>query len=135
MLKSPKPYVCVLGEMTIANRGSLGLSYDGDSRASYLLLDDGRATIHRVEYDIDKKLAGLIAARARGRHGGRPDKMTPAKLRLMMAATDKPETEVAKLCEELGTTRQTLYHHVSPHSELRADGRKLLERTGRRRSI
>jgi hypothetical protein len=42
---------------------------------------------------------------------------------------------VSRLCEELGITRQMLYRHVGPHGELRADGKKLLERMGRRRSI
>jgi DNA-binding phage protein len=52
--------------------------------------------------------------------------VTAAKLRLAMAATAQPETQVGRLCEELGVTRQTLYRHVSPKGELRPDGRKLL---------
>lgn len=74
----------------------------------------------------ERTRAGLASARARGRKGGRPFKMTPAKLRLAMAAMGQPETQVGQLCEELGITRQTLYRHVSPDGELRADGRKLL---------
>ena len=54
--------------------------------------------------------------------------MTAAKLRLAMAAMGQPETQVGKLCEELGVTRQTLYRHVSPKGELRGDGVKLLSR-------
>jgi transposase-like protein len=57
--------------------------------------------------------------------------MTPAKLRLAMAAMGQPETKVAELCRELGVTRQTLYRHVGPTGELREDGRKLLERRRR----
>ena len=38
------------------------------------------------------------------------------------------ETKVGDLCRELGVTRQTLYRHVSPAGELRADGVKLLAR-------
>lgn len=52
--------------------------------------------------------------------------MTPAKVRLAMAAMGQPETSVAALCKELEITRQTLYRHVSPTGELREDGRKLL---------
>ena len=70
--------------------------------------------------------AGLESARARRRKGGRPFKMTPAKVRLAMASMSQPETSVAALCQELGITRQTLYRHVSPTGELREDGRKLL---------
>lgn len=76
----------------------------------------------------ERTIAGLAAARARGRNGGRPYKMTPAKLRLAMASMGKPETKVSDLCIELGVTRQTLYRHVSPTGELRPDGRKLLSR-------
>ena len=74
----------------------------------------------------ERTVAGLASARARGRKGGRPFKMTPAKLRLAMAAMGQPETTVGKLCKELEITRQTLYRHVSPKGELRPDGVKLL---------
>ena len=60
--------------------------------------------------------------------GGRPYKMTGAKLRLAMAAMGQHETKVADLCRELGITRQTLYRHVSPQGTLRPDGDKLLAR-------
>lgn len=76
----------------------------------------------------ERTIAGLQAARARGRHGGRPFKMTPAKLRLAMASMGQPGTKVSDLCAELGITRQTLYRHVSPMGELRDDGQKLLAR-------
>ncbi|MDP9989560.1 DNA invertase Pin-like site-specific DNA recombinase [Arthrobacter oryzae] len=76
----------------------------------------------------ERTLAGLAAARARGRNGGRPYKMTPAKLRLAMASMGRPGTKVGELCTELGITRQTLYRHVSPSGELRPDGERLLSR-------
>lgn len=72
--------------------------------------------------------AGLISARARGRgrRGGRPYRMTPAKILLAMASMGEPDTNVAALCTELGITRQALCRHVRPTGELREDGRKLL---------
>ena len=57
----------------------------------------------------EKTVAGLSSARARGRKGGRPYTMTPAKLRLAQAAMAKRDTKVGDLCAELGVTRQTLY--------------------------
>jgi transposase-like protein len=45
-----------------------------------------------------------------------------------MASMGRPGTKVSDLCGELGITRQTLYRHVSPTGELRADGEKLLSR-------
>lgn len=83
------------------------------------------------ELIVERTKAGLLAARARGRRGGRPYKMTPAKLRLARAAMADPETNVGDLCRELGVTRQTLYRHVGPAGELREDGRKLLQRPRR----
>lgn len=83
---------------------------------------------------IERTKAGLAAARARGRNGGAPFKMTPAKLRLAQAAMGKPETKVADLCVELGITRQTLYRFVDPKGNLRADGENLLTRRSRSRS-
>lgn len=83
------------------------------------------------ELIVERTKAGLLAARARGRQGGRPYKMTPAKLRLARAAMADHETNVGDLCRELGVTRQTLYRHVGPAGELREDGRKLLQRLRR----
>lgn len=80
------------------------------------------------ELTLERTKAGMAAARARGRNGGRPFKMTPAKLRLAMAAMGQPGTKVGELCAELAVTRQTLYRHVDPKGDLRPDGRKLLSR-------
>lgn len=76
----------------------------------------------------ERTIAGLVSARARGRVGGRPFTMTPAKVRTAMAAMGKPETKVSELCDELGISRQTLYRHVSPMGEIRADGTRVLNR-------
>ncbi|MFX5476998.1 helix-turn-helix domain-containing protein, partial [Acinetobacter baumannii] len=62
----------------------------------------------------ERTRAGLIAARARGRRGGRRHTMTPAKVNLAVAAMSNKETVVNDLCQELGITRQTLYRYVSP---------------------
>ena len=80
----------------------------------------------------ERTIAGIKAARARGRNGGRPPTMTPAKLRLAQAAMGKPETVVGELCEELKISRQTLYRHVGPDGKLRDDGKKLLNRSAKR---
>ncbi len=74
----------------------------------------------------ERTIAGLAAARARGRKGGRLPKMTPAKIRLASAAMAQRDTTVRALCTELGVSRQTLYRYVSPTGELRPDGVHLL---------
>lgn len=66
------------------------------------------------ELIIERTKAGMAAARARGRNGGRPYTMTAAKLRLAMAAMASRDTKVGVLCSELGITRQTLYRSHSP---------------------
>ncbi len=52
-------YIRTVSAMTIANAGSVSLSYDGDRRAAYLLLDESRPVIRRVEYDVDRELKTL----------------------------------------------------------------------------
>ncbi|MGB3221332.1 MAG: recombinase family protein [Desulforhopalus sp.] len=86
------------------------------------------AALAEFERDLiaERTRAGLAAARARGRSGGAPFKMTPAKLRLAMAAMGQKETVVGDLCKELGISRQTLYRHVGPDGSLRPSGSKLL---------
>ena len=83
------------------------------------------------ELIVERTKAGLASARARGRNGGRPFKMTAAKLRLAQAAMGQRETKVGELCRELGVTRQTLYRHVDPSGALRPDGERLLGRKPR----
>ena len=87
------------------------------------------ASLAEFERDLisERTRAGLASARARGRKGGRRPKMTPAKLRLALAAMGKPETNVGDLCRELGITRSTLYRHVSPVGEPRGDGMRRLK--------
>ncbi len=57
---------------------------------------------------FERTVEGLATARARGRTGGCPFKLTPAKIRRAMAARGQRETNVGALCQELGVTRQTL---------------------------
>ncbi len=87
------------------------------------------AALAEFERDLisERTKAGLDAARARGRNGGAPYKMTAMKLQFAQTAMEKSETNVSELCRELGITRQTLYRHVSPNGELRKDGKKLLK--------
>ena len=46
--------------MVAANAGSVSLSYDGDPRASYLVLDGTNVTIQRVEYDLEREANDLL---------------------------------------------------------------------------
>ena len=54
------PFVRPLGGFIVANSGSAGLPYDGDTRASYLLLDESQVSIRRVEYDVEAECRLLL---------------------------------------------------------------------------
>ncbi len=55
-----RPYIRAVGDFIVANTGSVSLPYDGDRRASYLLLDNLQPSIRRVEYNIEKEKLALI---------------------------------------------------------------------------
>lgn len=55
-----RPYIRQHEEMMVANAGSVSLSYDGDPRASYLLVDETKVTIRRVEYDLEREANDLL---------------------------------------------------------------------------
>jgi DNA invertase Pin-like site-specific DNA recombinase len=57
----------------------------------------------------ERTRAGLAAARARGRHGGRPRKLTPDTVRLAQQMLVTPGTTVAAVAAALHGHRATLY--------------------------
>lgn len=54
-----RSYIRSVSGMTVANTGSVSLSYDGDRRAAYLLLDESMPAIRRVEYDLGRERQAL----------------------------------------------------------------------------
>ena len=54
-----RPFIRRVPGVTVANAGSVSLSYDGDRRASYLLLDGSEPEIRRVEYDVDSEIRAV----------------------------------------------------------------------------
>ena len=75
----------------------------------------------------ERTRAGLAAARARGRKGGRRFALTKAQVRLAQAAMASRDTSVAELAAELGIRPVTLYRYVGPDGELRENGRRVLD--------
>lgn len=57
-----RPFIRRIGSMTVCNTGSVGSPYDGDPRASYLMIDDGQPAIRRVAYDVKKEIGRLLAS-------------------------------------------------------------------------
>ncbi len=57
----------------------------------------------------ERTLAGLAAARARGRKGGRPRKLGPGRVDAARRLLADPNQTVTKVAEILGVARSTLY--------------------------
>jgi putative phosphoesterase len=53
------PYVRATSTVTVANCGSVGMPFDGDTRASYLLIDGLEPTLRRVEYNVTREIDAL----------------------------------------------------------------------------
>ena len=76
----------------------------------------------------ERTRAGLAAARARGRKGGRRFALNKHQLRIAQAAMRTRTTSVSALCAELRIERATLYRYVDPQGNLRPQGHRLLNR-------
>lgn len=64
----------------------------------------------------ERTRAGLQAARARGRQGGRPVSISPHQQRMAQALRDDPSQSVAQICKALGLSRTTFYRYTKPKS-------------------
>ena len=83
------------------------------------------------ELIAERTRAGLAAARARGRRGGRPRKMDRAMLHMAMRAMAARETNAQDLARRLGITTTTLYMYVNGDGTVKAPGQKLLDAPAR----
>ena len=84
------------------------------------------------ELIAERTNAGLAAARARGRMGGRPRKMDRATLTMAMAAMSDPKANVADVARRLGVTTTTLYTYVNGDGSPKAAGTAVLDGTATR---
>ncbi|MDA8228795.1 MAG: recombinase family protein [Desulfitobacterium hafniense] len=66
------------------------------------------------ERDIirERTYAGLRAARARGRLGGRPKVMDDKKIAAAKALLNDPNHSIKDICQMIGVSRATLYRHI-----------------------
>lgn len=63
----------------------------------------------------ERTMAGLEAARARGRRGGRPRVMTPEKAAVARQMLDAGEHSMATIAATIGVGRSTLYAYLAEH--------------------
>lgn len=70
----------------------------------------------------ERTQAGLAAARARGRHGGRPPLLTADQLKTAKQIYERQDMTVAQIGEVLGVSRTTIYRALktSPHQPRRS---------------
>lgn len=68
----------------------------------------------------ERTMAGLRAARARGKLGGRPKGMTADKVKMAARLMQDPNVSAKEVCQTLGVSRTTLYRYVSPSGEVRS---------------
>ena len=61
----------------------------------------------------ERTLAGLRAARARGRVGGRPRKLGKQKTELAYQLYDEKKYAVKEICQMLGVSKPTLYAYLA----------------------
>jgi hypothetical protein len=78
----------------------------------------------------ERTQAGLTAARARGRVGGRPRKMTATTLKMAMTALADPRSEAKEVAHRLGITTTTLYTYVNGDGSPKAAGQHILNVVG-----
>ena len=79
------------------------------------------------ELITERTRAGLAAARARGRLGGRPRKMDRSTLQMAMAAMSDRKAVAAEVAKRLGITTTTLYHYINGDGTPKAPGQALLD--------
>jgi len=78
------------------------------------------------ELIAERTRAGLAAARARGRKGGRPRKMDRPTLMMAMSALSDPKANASDVAKRLGITTTTLYMYVNGDGSLKEAGQSII---------
>ena len=87
----------------------------------------GRLTFHifgalaefERELARERTMAGLRAARARGRTGGRPRALSDEEIPEVQALMRDPDVSTRQICERFDISKATLYRYVGPDGERR----------------
>jgi len=61
---------------------------------------------------VERTLAGLAAARSRGRCGGRPKALTPEMVAIAQGLYDSKRVSIDKICQHVGVSKPTLYKYI-----------------------
>ena len=106
---------------TVTALGERGVGFRSLTESIDTTTPGGRLVFHvfaalaEFERDLirERTQAGLSAARARGRRGGRPPAMSGEQVAVARAMYDSHEHTTAKIAEVLGVSRATLYRHLA----------------------
>jgi DNA invertase Pin-like site-specific DNA recombinase len=105
---------------TITSLNNRGIGFKSITEAIDTTTSGGKLIFHifgalaEFERDIirERTQAGLTAARARGRLGGRPKVLTDKKALHVKALYDNKNNTVDEICRTLNISRATLYRYV-----------------------
>jgi len=120
--RSLKDLIVRMEELSQRNIGfkSLHESIDTTSPAGKLQFHIFSA-LAEFERDLirERTMAGLHAARARGRVGGRKRSLTKDQVKMAAQLMKNKEVSIREICQTLKVGRTTLYRYVSPEGKIR----------------
>ena len=93
--------------------------------------DADNKELEKRELIKERTQAGLAAARARGRNGGRPRKMDEHTIKMAVAAMSDRNSVAHEVAKRLNITTTTLYTYVNGDGSLKEAGTKLLNQSKR----
>jgi DNA invertase Pin-like site-specific DNA recombinase len=105
---------------TITHLGSRGVGFKSLQENIDTNTSGGKLVFHifgsmaEFERDIirERTLAGLHAARKRGRSGGRPKALTPKEVQMLNSMASDKSLTVSDICKKLGIGKTTFYRYV-----------------------
>ena len=62
----------------------------------------------------ERTMAGLAAARARGRMGGRPKSLDKSQVKVAIALAEAGELTINEICKQVSCSRSTYYRQIAP---------------------
>jgi DNA invertase Pin-like site-specific DNA recombinase len=106
---------------TITSLNERGIGFKSITEAIDTTTSGGKLIFHifgalaEFERDIirERTHAGLTAARARGRKGGRPRVLTPKKAQMAQALYNDKNNTISEICRTLNISRATLYRYIN----------------------
>jgi DNA invertase Pin-like site-specific DNA recombinase len=113
----------------ITELDALGIGFRSVTESMDTTTSGGRLIFHifgalaEFERDLirERTKAGLAAARARGRKGGRP-KATglndPGKIKVALSLYNDKQNSIATICKVLKVSRATLYRYIAAHTTI-----------------